>query len=55
MLCISRSCCVLQAMLQDFSAGLGGIEPLLHADGLAADNSPVVNFHDALMVQSGNL
>lgn len=41
--------CALQALLQDFSAGLSGMEPLLHAaDGLATDNSPVINFPDVL-------
>ncbi len=40
------SICPVQALLQDFSAGISGMELLLPTDGLTTDSSPVVSFHE---------
>jgi hypothetical protein len=38
--------CPMQALLQDFSAGISGMELLLPTDGLATDSSPILSFHE---------
>ena len=38
--------CPMQALLQDFSAGISGMELLLPSDGLTTDSSPVVSFDE---------